>query len=158
MKEELVFYTKKGRKYVPHSTYSSEFVDSFTKGCHLVMSYPGGRSTRFNIDPDLAPLIAAARLAEDRMCRAIQTASELRPKTTPITEGQRDAWQKLAREFGDDLATLNVSSAHDIAQAGVQALIEEADRLMTNPAVRKAYERFLFVAELTREHEKLHDN
>jgi hypothetical protein len=29
---------------------------------------------------------------------------------------------------------------------------EEADKLLTNPVVRKAYEKFLFVAELTREH------
>jgi len=28
----------------------------------------------------------------------------------------------------------------------------EADKLLSNPTVRQAYERFLFLAELTKEH------
>jgi hypothetical protein len=158
MTEETIFYIKKGRRYVPHSTYSSEFCDSFPKGTHLVDVYPGGSSRRFNIDPAYAPMIAAGRVAEDAMSRAISAASEMRPRSTPITEGQRKAWRKLAKEFGDDLATLNMSCARDIAEAGIQAQIAEAEKLLSNPAVRKAYERFLFVAELAKEHEKLHNN
>ena len=158
MTNETIFYVKRGRRYVPHSTYSAEFCDSFPKGTHLVDVYPGGQSRRFNIDPAYAPMIAAGRVAEDAMCRAVQKASEMKPKSTPITEGQRRAWKRLAKEFGDELATLNVSSAHDVAQAGIQAMMEEADKLLTNPTVRKAYERFLFVAEIARQHEKLHDN
>ena len=152
MKEEVIFYIKQGRRYIPHSTYSSEFCDSFPKGTHLVQSYPGGSMRRFNIDPAYAPMIAAGRVAEDAMCRAIQKASELRPQRTPITEGQRNAWNKLAKEFGNDLATLQINSAHDIAEAGVKALMEEAEQLLANPTVRKAYEKFLFVAELTKDH------
>ena len=157
MKEETIFYVKKGRRYVPHSTYSSEFCDSFPKGTHLVDVYPGGSSRRFNIDPAYAPMIAAGRVAEDAMCRAISAASELRPRQTPLTEGQRRAWKRLAKEFGDELATLNISSARDIAEAGIRAQMEAAEKLLENPAVRKAYERFLFVAELAKEHEKLHN-
>ena len=149
---ETIFYVKKGRRYVPHSSYSSEFCDSFPKGTHLVQSYPGGSSRRFNIDPAYAPMIAAGRVAEDAMCKAIQKASELRPRTTPITEGQQKAWKKLAKEFGDDLATLQIDSAHDIAEAGIKALMAEADKLLENPSVRKAYERFLLIAELTKDH------
>jgi len=152
MSEETIFYVKKGRRYVPHSSYSSEFCDSFPKGTHLVQSYPGGSSRRFNIDPAYAPMIAAGRVAEDAMCKAISKASELRPRTAPITEAQRAAWQKLAKAFGDELATLQINSARDIAEAGLKAMMEEADKLLVNPAVRKAYERFLFVAELTKEH------
>jgi len=149
---ETIFYIKKGRKYIPHSSYSTEFCDSFPKGTHLVDVYPGGSSRRFNIDPAYAPMIAAGRVAEDAMSRAISKASELRPRQTPLTEGQRKAWKKLANEFGDELATLNINSARDIAEAGLKALQEEADKLLTNPSVRKAYERFLFIAELTKEH------
>lgn len=152
MKEETIFYVKKGRRYVPHSTYSNEFCDSFPKGTHLVDVYPGGTSRRFNIDPAYAPMIAAGRVAEDAMCRAISKASELRPQQTPLTEGQRRAWKKLAKEFGTELATLNINSARDIAEAGIKAQMEEAEKLMSNPAVRKAYEKFLFVAELTRDY------
>jgi hypothetical protein len=150
---ETIFYIKKGRKYIPHSSYSREFCDSFPKGTHLVDVYPGGSSRRFNIDPAYAPMIAAGRVAEDAMCRAISAASELRPRQTPLTEGQRRAWRKLAKEFGDELATLNISSARDIAEAGLKAMQVEADKLLTNPAVRNAYDRFLFISELTKEHE-----
>ena len=150
---ETIFYIKKGRRYIPHSTYSSEFCDSFPKGTHLVDVYPGGSSRRFNIDPAYAPMIAAGRVAEDAICRAISAASELRPRQTPLTEGQRKAWRKLAKEFGDELATLNISSARDIAEAGLKAMQVEADKLLANPAVRNAYDRFLFISELTKEHE-----
>jgi len=146
-----IYYERVGRKYVPVAEYDNDFLDSFTRGTHLVMSYPGGTSRRFNIDPNYAAMIAAGRVAEDAICKAISKASELRPKSTPITEGQRKAWAKLAREFGDDLCTLNGLSVHDCAEAGVKAMMLEADRLLTNPTVRKAYEKFLFVAELTRE-------
>jgi hypothetical protein len=96
-------------------------------------------------------MIAAGRVAEDAICKAISKASELRPKQTPITPGQKRAWERLAREFGDELCTLNGLSVHDCAEAGVKAMMAEADKLLANPTVRKAYEKFLFVAELTRE-------
>ena len=146
-----IYYEKVGRKYVPISEYDSDYLDSFSKGTHLVMCYPGGQSRRFNINPDYAALIAAGRVAEEAMIQAMRKASEMKPKQTPITEGQRKAWKKLAKEFGDELATLNGASSHDIAEAGLKALQEEADKVLTNPAVRKAYEHFLLVAELTKD-------
>ena len=147
-----IFYEKVGRKYVPVSEYDNDFLDSFTKGTHLIMSYPGGKSTRYNIDPNYAAMIAAGRVAADAICKAISKASELRPQRTPITPGQKKAWERLAKEFGDELATLNGLSVHDCAEAGVRAMQLEADKLLSNPTVRQAYERFLFLAELTKEH------
>jgi hypothetical protein len=146
-----IYYEKVGRKYVPVAEYDNELMDSFTKGTHLVMSYPGGTSRRFNIDPDYAAMIAAGRVAEDAICKAILKASELRPQSTPITIGQKRAWEKLAKEFGDGLATLSGMCVRDCAEAGVKAMMLEAEQLLANPTVRKAYEKFLFVAELTRE-------
>jgi len=147
-----IYYEKIGRKYVPVSEYDNDFLDSFTKGTHLVMSYPGGSSRRYNIDPNYAAMIAAGRVAEDAICKAISKASELRPKQTPITLGQKKAWERLAKEFGDELCTLNGLSVHDCAEAGVKAMMLEADKLLANPTVRLAYERFLFVAELTKDY------
>lgn len=147
-----VYYEKVGRKYVPVSEYDSDYLDSFPRGNHLVMSYPGGSSRRFNIDPAYAPLIAASRVAEDAMCQAIHKASELRPQKKELTDGQRKAWERLAREFGDELATLQISSARDIAEAGIKAIQQEADKLLQNPSVKKAYDRFLLVAELTKDY------
>jgi hypothetical protein len=145
-----IYYERVGRKYVPVAEYDGDFMDSYTHGTHLLMVYPGGASRRYNINPDYAAMIAAGRVAQDAICRAISKASELRPQKTPLTPGQQRAWRKLAKEFGDELCTLNGTSAYDSAEAGVQAMQEEADKLLANPAVRKAYDRFLFVAELTR--------
>jgi len=147
-----IYYEKVGRKYVPVAEYDNEFLDSFTKGTHLVMSYPGGTSRRFNIDPAHAPMIAAGRVAEDAICRSISKASELRPQQTPITLGQKKAWEKLAKEFGSELATLSGLCIRDCAEAGVKAMMLEADKLMSNPSVKKAYEHFQLVCELTKEH------
>jgi len=149
-----VYYEKVGRKYVPVAEYDSDYLDSFSKGTHIVMSYPGGQSRRYNIDPAYAPLIAAARVAEDAICRAISKASEMRPARTPITLGQKKAWEKLAKELGDELATLHGLCIHDCAEAGVKAMQEEADKLMTNAAVKEAYDQFLFVCALTKQQRK----
>ena len=84
------------------------------------------------------------------MCDAVRKASEMRPQRTPITEGQRKAWKKLAKEFGDDLATLSIRCARDIAEAGLKALQTEADELMFHPAVKDAYNQFLLVCQMTK--------
>ena len=146
-----IYYEKVGRKYVPVAEYDSDFMDSFPKGTHLLMVYPGGQSRRFNIDPNYAAMIAASRVAEEAIIQAMHKASELKPVRTPITPAQQKAWKKLAKEFGDELCTLSGASSHDIAEAGVKAMMAEADQLMTNPAVKKAYEHFLLVAELTKD-------
>jgi hypothetical protein len=96
-------------------------------------------------------MIAAGRVAEDAICKAISKASELRPQRTLITPGQKKAWEKLAKELGDELATLNGLSIRDCAEAGINAMMEEANQLMENPTVKKAYEHFLLVCELTKE-------
>lgn len=149
-----VYYEKRGRRYYPVSEYDSTLLDSFPQGSHLVLVYPGGTSRRYNVEPNHAALIAAGRVAEDAMCAAIRQASEMRPQRTLITEGQRRAWLKLAKEFGDELATLNVLCARDIAEAGLKAIQAEAEALMTHPAVKDAYEQFLLVCELTKQQEK----
>ena len=146
-----LYYIKQGRRYVPVSEYDSDLLDSFPKGCHIIMSYPGGKSTRYSIDPAYAPMIAAARVAEDAICRAISKAADLRPPRTPITAKQKKAWEALAEAFGDELCTLQGLSIHDCAEAGVKAMQAEADKMLKNPTVRKAYEKFLLVAELAKE-------
>jgi hypothetical protein len=146
-----IYYIKEGRKYVPVAEYDNELLDSFPKGTHLVMVYPGGSSRRFNIDPNYAAMIAAGRVAEDKISEAIRKASELKPQREPLTPNQLKAWQKLAKEFGDELCMLQGASSRDIAETGVKAMMEEAEQLMTNPSVKKAYEHFLLMCELTKD-------
>jgi len=146
-----IYYEKRGRRYVPVAEYDNDFMDSFTKGNHLVMSYPGGTSRRFNIDPNYAAMIAAGRVAEEAICESMRKASEMKPQRTPITPGQKKAWEKLAKEFGDELCPLTYGSTRDHAEAGVKAMQEEADKLMKHESVRKSYEHFLLMCELTKE-------
>ena len=146
-----IYYEKIGRRYRPVAEYDNDLLDSFSKGSHLVLCYPGGQSRRFNVEPNHAAMIAAGRVAEDAICEAMRKASEMRPQRTPLTPGQKKAWEKLAKEFGDDLATLSMGSARDHAEAGVNAMIAEADKLMTHPAVRDAYEQFQTVCNLVKQ-------
>ena len=148
-----IYYEKIGRRYVPVAEYDNDLLDSFSKGTHIVMCYPGGQSRRYNIDPNYAAMIAAGRVAEDAICQALHKASEIRPQRTPITLGQQRAWKKLAKEFGDDLATLSLGCARDLADVGVQAMQAEANKLMSHPAVVDAWEKFMLTCELTKERE-----
>ena len=149
-----VYYIKEGRKYIPVAEYDSELMDSFPKGNHLVQCYPGGSSRRFNVDVKLAPMIAAGRFAEDAISKEIMRASDLRPKRAPLTEGQRAAWQKLVEEFGPDAKTLEWPSAREVAEAGVNAMIAEAEKLMEHPMVKEAYDEFMAICKLVSENNK----
>ncbi len=101
-----IFYEKVGRRYKPVYEYDNDLLDAFPKGNHLVMVYPGGSSRRFNIEPNYAAMIAAGRVAEDAISEAIRKASDLRPKSAPITPEQRAAWDKLVKELGEDARVL----------------------------------------------------
>ena len=146
-----VYYEKVGRRYRPVAEYDNDLLDSFHKGSHLVCVYPGGQSRRYNVEPNYAAMIAAGRVAEDAICKAVNKASEMRPARTPITPAQQRAWRKLAKELGDELCTLTGSSTRDIAEAAVQAMQAEADKLMSHPAVVDAWEKFMLTCELTKE-------
>jgi hypothetical protein len=146
-----VYYEKVGRRYKPVAEYDSDLMDSFTKGNHLVMSYPGGKSTCYNIDPNYAPMIAAGRVAEDAISRAVYLSSEMRPHKKPITEKQRKAWDNMAKAFGDDRYYVEIPSAREIAEEGVKSMIVEAEKLLQHEAVRKAYEHFQLMCTLTKE-------
>jgi hypothetical protein len=146
-----IYYEKKGRRYVPVAEYDNDLLDSFPKGAHLVMCYPGGSSRRFNIDPNYAAMIAAGRVAEDAICENMRKVSEAKPKKLPITERQRAAWEEMKDAFGDEFFSLTLPASRDLAEAGVKAMQLEADKLMSNESVRKAYEQFQLICELTKE-------
>jgi len=149
-----IYYEKVGRRYVPVAEYDSQYLDSFPKGNHLVMCYPGGQSRRFNIDPAYAPMIAAGRVAEDAISEAVRKASEMRPHQKPITEKQQKAWKALAEAFGNDRYYVELPSAREIAEEGIKAMTLEAEKLLINPTVKNAYDHFMLVCELTKQPEK----
>jgi hypothetical protein len=154
MSEKEIFYKKVGRRYVPVYEYDQKFTNSLPKGTHLLQVYPGGQSTRYNINPAYAPMIAAGRVAEDAISEVIRKATDMRPanKEIKLTAEQIRCWKALSKAFGKDNHALQWPSAREACEEAVKAMQIEAEKLLTVPAVRKAYEHFLFVAELTKEH------
>ena len=146
-----IYYEKIGRRYRPVAEYDNDLLDSFPKGAHLVLCYPGGTSRRFNVEPNHAAMIAAGRVAEDAICDALRKSSEMRPQRTPITPRQKKAWENLAKELGDELCPLTYGSTRDHAEAAVNAMMQEADKLMKHESVKRAYEQFQLICELTKE-------
>jgi hypothetical protein len=146
-----IFYKKEGRKYIPVSEYDSELYSAFTEGTHLVSVKPGVTSYMYKIDPAFAPMIAAGSYATDTIARAIVRASDLRPQHVVVTEEQRKAWHLLSETFGEKIHALEWPSAREAAEAAVDALTEEANKMLEVPAVRKAYEHFMFVYKLTKD-------
>jgi hypothetical protein len=145
-----IYYEKLGRRYVPVAEYDSTYLDSFPKGNHLVMCYPGGSSRRFNIEPAYAPMIAAGRVAEDAICRRIQQETELRPANREIDEETQRKWKKFIATVPEDFRFMFThGSARDAAEAGLKAMQEEADKLMEHEGVRKAYDHFMLMCKLT---------
>jgi hypothetical protein len=149
-----IFYEKVGRKYVPVSEYDSDLLDSFRHGNHLVMSYPGGQSRAYNIDPNYAALIAAGRVAQEPMHRAINEAAKMKSdewNNVALDNEQFEAWNRFVEVMGERGRYVYYNSVHDIAEAGIKALEEEAANLMKHESVRNAYEQFLLVCKLTKE-------
>ena len=151
MTTKTIFYKKVGRRYEPAYEYDPDLRDSLPKGAHLLIVYPGGQSRRFNIDPNYAAMIAAGRIAEDKISKALMKASDLRPSRAALTEGQRNAWNKLAEEFGEETHALTWPSAREAVEEAVRVMQDEAYKIMQHPAVHKSYEHFQLVCKLVNE-------
>lgn len=147
---KTTFYKKVGDEFVPVSEYDSELMSGFTRGAHLVLSYPGGRSTRHNIDPDYARLIAAGRVAEDVIAKKLQESTELRPADyLKFTEKEQRAWKAVSSSIPKKYRFMYThGSCREAVDAGIKAMMEESKKLFENPAVQKAYERFELVCKL----------
>jgi hypothetical protein len=96
-------------------------------------------------------MIAAGRIAEDKISEALRKASDLRTKSKPLTLGQKAAWENLVKEFGEEARMLEWPSAREACEAAVKAMQAEADQLMKHESVRKAYNHFILMCELTKE-------
>ena len=148
------FYKKQGRRYIPVSEYDPELLASKTYGNHLVVVRPGVTSQLYNVDPAIVPLIAAGVYAKDTLINALSDASEARPDKTPLTDEQIKAWRAFDKSMGG-CRMLQYQSYNMIAQAGIDALIEEADKTLQHPSVKAAWEQFMMVYQLTKQHSEL---
>ena len=147
---KTTLYKKVGRRYKPVSIYD-DVHNNWPFGSHVVVCNPTSGMRIYNIDPDFASMIAAGTYATDAIVNKIMAASALETSKKLLTEEQRAAWQALAKSFGDDLFPLQYPSYRDAAQAGVKAMQAEAEKMLSNPAVRRAWDNFMLLCKLTME-------
>lgn len=148
---KTLFYKKVGRKYVPVREYDSDLLDSMPEGAHLIMSYPGGTSRKYCVNPTHAPFIAAFKTIGDHIARKIVDSSSLRPapkNKEPLTTEQKIAWANFKKEMGDDAHYCQFPSAQDIVDSVFSSLTTEIDEIMANEGVKNAYEQFEFMFKL----------
>lgn len=143
-------YKKVGRRYVEIGEYDPEFMDHIPNGAMLVVKRPGSQSRRFNVDPAFVPMLAAGVYCEDQIAQAIVRAGELRPASKSITPEQRRAYDAfLATMPEEERFYLTHGSARDAAEAGVKALQEQAEELLSNESIKAAYEHFMLLCKLS---------
>ena len=152
-------YKKVGRRYVEVGEYDTEFMDYVQNGATLVLKRKSCTARYFNVDPAVVPMLAAAKYCEDEISAALVKAGELRmqrsDRTREMTPGQRAAWDNLVAEFGDSARQLEWPSARECAEAGAQAMQEEAQKLLVNESIKAAYEHFLLLCKLSASSEEL---
>lgn len=122
-------YIKVGRRYKPIYEYDQKVCDSFPVGSHLVVCEPGHRLTRFSVDPDFAPVLAAIAKGRDAAVDVIQKATEARyTRSVKLSPKELEAFEVWKDATGKDTLVLERASAVEVFEAFEKALIEAARR------------------------------
>lgn len=145
----MKLYKKEGRKYIEVSEYDDEFMDSFPYGTHMVELKPGSTLRRFNVEPDLLPLLAAAAFCKEEMTEAIYVASKARPEKKQLTAEQQRSWKQFEKTMGSQIMYIQYPSCADIAEVAILALKSKVDKMLQNESVREAYEHFMLLAKMS---------
>lgn len=137
--EKYVLYEKRGRRYYPVSEYDPKVTDAFPAGFTLVHVKPGCTSYRFNVSPAVPEVLAAARLLEDAMLKAMHEAAKYKPDPIPVTEEEQAAWKHLEaileKNEGVNRRMLRLwgCSANDMIAAGIKVLEDYVKEQMEKP-------------------------
>jgi hypothetical protein len=100
-------------------------IEGLTSGWWLVQVRPGSTSIRCCINPDKAPIQAAAINMEDKLIDIIRKASEAKPAKIPLSESLRKDWDRLIAKHGNELSSLQFPSFQQNAQDIIKAIIHE---------------------------------
>jgi len=148
------FYVRRGRRYVPVREYDDMLRNAEPHGAYVTVVKPGISISRHIVDPAYAPMIAAGIVAREAMIKVMVKAAEVRlgQGRRPMTKAQSQAWENLIKVFGPDARQLEYPNVGDVTQAGVDAMVAEAERLLTHPSVRSAYEHFITVSKLVEDY------
>lgn len=148
---DIIYYKKQGKRYVPANVYSERFSRSMPVGSTLSVVRPNGTSRVFNIEPEFAPITAAALHARQEITDAILQAATARPATQVLSDEQREAWNNFIKVMGVRGRYIEYPSAMEVCDVVTQTLESEAKKMLEVPAVKEAYEHFLFLYKITKE-------
>lgn len=116
---DKTLYAKRGRRYVPvleHTTY-----DHMPEGHYLLTVKLGSKQLTTLTSPDEAPLRAALRQPTEVLVALLMEAAKARPARAPLTQKQRDAWDRFCKDYGDVYSIL-LPSAQEVAEKFLDAL------------------------------------
>lgn len=120
----MTLYEKRGKRYFP--VREERYWDAWPAGFHLVYADPdGGRSFRFNINPDTAAMQAAAMAKQDALRKVLNHALAMRPATRPVTEQQSKAWESFRKAMGNDGYIVEYDSVIGIIDAMIAELLRD---------------------------------
>lgn len=126
MSEPEIFYRKVGRGEFPH----------FGKGSHLIVVNDGWTYTRLNVEPDRAALLAATKLAHEKVVAIIVKASSAkyelhndRVSSDPEYKAKvTKAWEAYCEIMGDDKPLgIWFPSASDVADQIINEMVKVAN-------------------------------
>lgn len=120
-----IWYRKVGRKYVP--VLQAEHYDYMTmpaQGYTLTYRRDGLTQYEYAVKPDNASFVAAAMVARESMEAAIKANATYRPQTErKYTKKQLALVEQFKIDMGWGVpGWWQMTSAHDIAQAGIDAV------------------------------------
>jgi len=161
MHEKTEYYKKvktpSGRnKYIKVSEYDGQFRSSLPVGTWVQVQRKNGMSRRYQIDPAIAPLIAASIILGDKIQDIVSSAASFGPpKSTEkeaeaLTPEQIVAWENFRKAFGG-LTVIQGKSIAEVSEEITSKLAEEASRLLQNETVKDAYDHFVFITKITQE-------
>lgn len=120
----MTLYEKRGKRYFP--VREERYWDSWPAGFHLVYADPdGGRSFRFNINPDTAAMQAAVQARQEAIRKVLIHAFAMRPTKRPVTERQAKAWEAFKRAMGNDGYIVEYDSVNGIIDAMIAELLRD---------------------------------
>ena len=117
-------YIKRGRRYHAVQWHMPEVIDALPAGAHLIVVGDGGRSTRYNITPDHAPLLVALRQHRQRLLDVLRRASDSRAGRSALSPKERRAVDAYRSIMGEKTLWLTLPSAVEVLDALEAALVE----------------------------------
>lgn len=124
---EILYRRLPNGRYKPVSVYDALSMDAMPQGAHLIVVDGGMTSTRFRVDPDHAPLLAAFHAHRDTLHRVLREASELRSERKTPTKQEQKAWEAFSEIMGDEMMVMSSASASDLLDALEKSLIEKCN-------------------------------